>query len=149
MARMILVEPIGKRLYEVTVDDLKTAYDLMRVELVDIVNLGAGMSMLVDDEGFMRQDAPQRGFFAFNSQPARVYAGRALIYSPSMHGDFGDAKMSTEELAPEISFFGYDEALFRLRELDKMIARKFGPNANVVKISAAELLAGAKREGNE
>lgn len=76
--KAILIDAVEKTVSEVNFDgQLETAYRLLRCDLVDVVHVGGGDVMLVDDEGLLTADADDSPFILLRNGWA--FAGSALI----------------------------------------------------------------------
>jgi len=76
--KAILVDAVEKTVREVEYDgDLETAYRLLRCGLVDVVRVGEGNVMFVDDEGLLTSESDDSPFILFRN--GWTFAGSGLI----------------------------------------------------------------------
>lgn len=108
-AKAYLIDPISRTVREVEYDgQLHSIYTLLDCELIDSVWLNKqGDVCFVDDEGLLRDDAEERGFFTIDgSQPL---AGRGLVSGTSMTGEEKSPAISLDACADMVRFFTADE----------------------------------------
>ena len=85
-------------------NDLQALYDKIGCLLVQTVPF-AGENIVCDEEG--RLKPPTAGFELGDWR----IVGNALIVGDTEAGDFADTKLSADEIAKQIRFFGEDEPL--------------------------------------
>ena len=85
-------------------NDLQAIYDKIGCLLVQTVPF-AGENIVCDEEG--RLKPPTAGFKLGSWR----IVGNALIVGDTEDGNFADTKLSAEEIAKQIRFFGEDEPL--------------------------------------
>ena len=85
-------------------NDLQAMYDKIGCLLVQTVPF-AGENIVCDEEG--RLKPPTAGFELGDWR----IVGNALIVGDTEDGDFADTKLSADEIAKQIRFFGEDEPL--------------------------------------
>ena len=97
--RVILVNPFDQTIKEAVYGgDFREIYDLIECSTFDVVYMGSGHDMYVDDEGLLKSN--QR-FFRFED---RNLAGKALIMKNDSEGESIDADMSLEDVVEAIEW---------------------------------------------
>jgi hypothetical protein len=90
--KAILVDAVEKTVREVEYDgELETTYRLLRCGLVDVVRVGDGNVMFVDDEGLLTAESDDSPFFVLLN--GWTFAGSGLIVGDS--DDEGDTTPCT------------------------------------------------------
>ncbi len=101
--RAILVNPYNKTIKEaVYTGDFREIYDLIGCRTFDVVYMGGGHDMYVDDEGLLKSN--QR-FFRFED---RNLAGAALILKHNDEGESTDADIPLEDVIESIEWLPED-----------------------------------------
>ena len=85
-------------------NDLQAMYDIIGCLLVQTVPF-AGENIVCDEEGRLKSWTA-----GFELGSWRI-VGNALIVGDTEDGDFADTKLSADEIAKQIRFFGGDEPL--------------------------------------
>lgn len=76
--RAILIDAVEHSVREVEYDgQLESAYAMLRCDTIDIVRVGGGAAMIVDDEGLLTSDGDDSPFIVFSGGP--IIAGSALL----------------------------------------------------------------------
>ncbi len=83
MTKAILIDPVIKEIstIQVEVNDLDELCKVLNCEMFTHIHLGDNQYLLLDDEGLIRDDKDQRGYFTFKNYHQSHLAGRSLIVS--------------------------------------------------------------------
>jgi hypothetical protein len=93
--RTILIDPAKRTITELDLPDphkLQDTYDALDCHSIDVIRLGQGVDMWVNDEGLCSFPLPEIGeghFFVLHSQgqPHNLIAGKALVTGVNRAGD--------------------------------------------------------------
>lgn len=100
--RAILIDPFTRTVSDVdTGAGLDDLYDILKVELITVVNLGKGHALILDDEGLMKPKEEQEYFHLRGAQ--QPFAGRGLVLGDN-YGESRDATLPTEDIAKLVTF---------------------------------------------
>jgi len=103
--KTIFIDATNKTVTETEIEnDLRAMYDKIGCRVVQVVEYRDEL-IVCDEEARLKQW--EHGFALGDWR----ICGNALIVSDTEDGDFTDTKMSTEEIAREIRFFGTEEKL--------------------------------------
>lgn len=102
--KAILIDAFEKTVTEVDYDgNLETAYRLLRCDLVDVVRVGGGNVMFVDDEGLLKSESDDAEFFMIDN--GWVFAGSGLITGDADEdGNTTSATVSAGLVRPRVAF---------------------------------------------
>ena len=98
--RAILINPITR-----TVSDIDTAaglddlYDILQVDLITVMRVGAGHAMILDDEGLLKDNSEQE-YFQLKGMDQPL-AGRALILADE-YGENRAATLTLKEVEDKV-----------------------------------------------
>ena len=107
MIKAILIDPFNETIMNVTLVDtkLQTIYALLGCNIITITNLQAGIDMVLDDEGLLKDKESQAYFkFGLHSQP---FAGKALVIGTNDEGDLASLPkgVSIDKINNQVIFF--------------------------------------------
>ena len=103
--KTIFIDATNETVTETEIEnDLRAMYDKIGCRVVQVVEYRDEL-IVCDEEARLKQW--EHGFALGDWR----ICGNALIVSDTEDGDFTDTKMSTEEIAREIRFFGTEEKL--------------------------------------
>ena len=100
--RAILIDPFTRTVSEIDTDaGLDDLYDVLQVDLISVVQVGAGHAMILDDEGLLKSKIEQEYFqFVGVEQP---FAGRAMILGDE-YGESRPARLPLDEVEKRVVF---------------------------------------------
>jgi hypothetical protein len=105
--RAILIDPFKREASDIETNaGLDDLYDILQVELITVVPIGAGHAMILDDEGLLL-DKDVQEYFRFKGvdQP---FAGRALILADE-YGESRPATLTLDEVKAQVVFLDKDD----------------------------------------
>lgn len=98
--RAILIDPFTR-----TVSDIDTAaglddlYDILQVDLITVMQVGASHAMILDDEGLLK-DSSEQEYFQLKGMDQPL-AGRGLILADE-YGENRPATLTLKEVADKV-----------------------------------------------
>lgn len=105
--RAILIDPFTRTVSDVdTSASLLDMYDLLQVDIITVMRVGAGHAMILDDEGLLKDKASQAYFMLRGlDQPL---AGRGLILGDK-YGENREATLGLDEVRDKVVWLNNDE----------------------------------------
>lgn len=109
--RGILINPEDKTVTEIeTPGGLDELYRLVNCRTVEVVDLGGGQDLWLDEEGLLTDDPGP--FFAFIGREAHPFCGRGLILSNDGQGNSTSTTLRLSAVSklivwPDIEFAGF------------------------------------------
>ena len=105
----ILIDPYDQSLSYVHISDsnIQDYYSVMQCSCFDVVRLGNGVIMFVDDEGILKNNR----YFQLGSQN---FAGRCIIATETDDGGTTDCNLTIEQVAEKLEWLpeGHKEEPF-------------------------------------
>lgn len=104
--RAILIDPFTRTVTDVdTSASLLDMYDLLKVDLITVMQVGAGHAMILDDEGLLK-DKDTQAYFTLKGL-AQPLAGRAMILGDE-YGENRAATLTLDEVADKVVWLSND-----------------------------------------
>ena len=107
--KTILIDPYDQSLSYVDISDsnIQDYYSVMQCSCFDVVSLGGGVIMFVDDEGILKDNR----YFQLGSQN---FAGRCIIANSTDDGGTTDCHLTIEQVAEKLEWLpeGHKEEPF-------------------------------------
>lgn len=93
----ILIDPFDQSMSYVHIssDDIKDYYSVMQCSCFDVVTLGGGLIMYVDDEGLLKDNM-------YFSLGGTNYAGRSILANETDDGGTTDCSLTIEEVKEKL-----------------------------------------------
>jgi hypothetical protein len=115
MKRAILLDSKNKEFKEVEIGDgIDDIYTHLGCRCFDVVNLGSGVDMYIDDEGLLKEsyidaDGEKHNMTGIVLKGAtQVFMGNGLIMGHNSEGESVDSPVSIEQIQAVASFIEYD-----------------------------------------
>ena len=95
----ILIDPFDQSLSYVDISDtdIEDYYKVMQCSCFDIVSLGGGVIMYVDDEGLLKDNM----YFKLGTQN---YCGRSILVNETEDGGSTDCMLTIEQVAEKLDW---------------------------------------------
>lgn len=105
--RAILINPFTRTVSDIETDaSLDEMYSILQVDLITVMQVGAGHAMILDDEGLLKDKASQ-AYFTMKGL-AQPLAGRAMILGDK-YGENRDATLPIEEVEEKVIWLDNDK----------------------------------------
>lgn len=104
--RAILIDPFKREVTDIDTDaSLDSMYDILHVDLITVMRVGAGHAMILDDEGLLKDKSAQEYFTMKGA--TQPFAGRAMILGDS-YGESRAATLTLDEVKDKVVWLDND-----------------------------------------
>jgi hypothetical protein len=98
--RAILIDPFTRTVSDIDTDaGLDDLYEILQVDLITVLRVGAGHAMILDDGGLLK-DSSEQEYFQLKGMDQPL-AGRGLILADE-HGENRPATLTLKEVADKV-----------------------------------------------
>lgn len=98
--RAILIDPFTRTVSDIETDaSLDEMYDVLKVDLITVIQVGASHAMILDDEGLLK-DKETQAYFTLKGMEQPL-AGRAMILADE-YGENRAATLSLKEVEDKV-----------------------------------------------
>ena len=105
--RAILIDPFTRTVSEIETDaGLDDLYDILQVEIITVMQVGASHAMILDDEGLLKGKIEQE-YFRLKGMDQPL-AGRALILADE-YGESRPATLTISEVEDKVEWLDKED----------------------------------------